>query len=94
MEFNVQKIAFDTRIFKKKSPYRGGGHGHPHPPPARSASLPRFGPSLTNPGYTTVSGITKVQGPMPPPPHPTMIGVKEIEKGVGDWYMPLHLTYP
>ena len=33
-----------------------------HTPPPRSvASLPSFGPSMTNPGYTTVTGIAKAQ---------------------------------
>ena len=52
-------------------------------PPLGPLRSPALAPSLTNPGYTTVSGITKAQGPMPPLPHPMMIGVKEIEKGGG-----------
>ena len=53
------------------------------PPPTPStrsvASLPRFGPPpppLTNPDYTTVTGIAKGhKGPCPPP---SLIEIKEI----------------
>ena len=32
---------------------------------------------------------------MPPPPPPPLIGEKNRKgEGVGDWYMPLHTTYP
>ena len=46
----------------------------PPPPPPRSvASLPRFGPPLTNPGCTTVTGIAeRHKGPCFP-----LMGVKK-----------------
>ena len=61
--FMCEKGNLDTHNFKK-SPYHGGGgippppppppHTHTHTPSSRSvALLPRFGPTLTNPGYTT-----------------------------------------
>ena len=43
-------------IPKKKSPYRGSGDT---PLPRSVALLHRFGPPLTNPGYTTVTRIAK-----------------------------------
>ena len=66
MTFNVQTFHFDTQIFKK-SPYRGRGNSHTLP--CSVASLPRIGPSFTNPVYTAVTSITKasLKGPCPPP---------------------------
>ena len=44
-------------------------------PPRSVALLPRFGPPLKNPGYTTVTGIAKgTKGHARPPP--PLIGVK------------------
>ena len=67
---NVVFITFHTRIFKK-SPYRTW-EGGIYTLPRSVASLPRFGPPLTNPGCTTVTGIAKRhKGPFSP-----LIGVK------------------
>ena len=48
-----------------------------HSLPPLVASLPRFGPPLTNPGCTTVTGIAKgTRGHAPAP----LIGVKKIQR--------------
>ena len=73
MAFNVQERSFSyTNFQQQKSPYRG--RGKPTPSPRAVASLPRFGPPLTNPGCTTVIGIAKRhKGPCSP-----VNGVKEF----------------
>ena len=85
-----KRMLFSYTYFQK-SPYRGGNPPPPHPPPA---GLIRFGPPLTNPGCTTVTGTAKGhKGPCPAP----LIGVKENFKRGSihrDWYMPLRITYP
>ena len=66
-----QKWCFDTHIFKISLPWEGDSL-LPHPPP-----LGNFAPSLcppprlTNPGYTSVTGVAirGHKGPGPPPPH-------------------------
>ena len=65
-----QKGNFDTNNFKDLSTVGGGG-GTPHTLPPLGRSAPSLWSPLTNPVYTTVTGITMgVQGPMPPPqPH-------------------------
>ena len=64
--FNVPKKAIWIHIISKIPP--------PHTPsPGSVALLPRFGPTLTNPGYTTVTtGVNPGGmggGGYPPPPH-------------------------
>ena len=89
MAFNVQEMLFSYTNFQKNLPT---GHTPPPPPPGSVASLPRFGPPLTNHGCTTVIGIAKRhKGPCSP-----LIGVKDNFKrgNIGDWYMPPHITTP
>ena len=58
----------------QKSPYRtyrGRGTAPSLHPPPLGHFTPSLCPPLTNPGYTTVTGVAKgggVQGPSPPPP--------------------------
>ena len=87
--WRARKSHFHTRTFhthtkKKNLPTVGGGT--PPPPP-----LGRFAPSpwppSTNPGCTK-SVTDKAKGPMLP-----LIAVKENLGGVGDWYVPPHITY-
>ena len=69
MAFNVHENAVfipPPKIFKNL-PTVGGGNPPPTPSPRLVASLPRFGPLLTNPGCTTVTGIAK--GHKHPCPH-------------------------
>ena len=70
----------------------------PHTPSARSvASLPRFGPPLTNPGWTTGTGIA-IRGTRA---HAPLDWSKKLKEGDGevictwhDLYVPLHIiTY-
>ena len=100
MTFNVQKFNFYTHIFKK-SPYRGRGNSHTLP--CSVASLPRIGPSFTNPVYTAVTSITKASLKGPCPLHPPLIGVNELKKGgirelvyamyVTSYILPLIMTF-
>ena len=84
MAFNVHENAVFIPKFSttKNLPTVGGGNPPPPPPtpsPRLVASLPRFGPLLTNPGCTTVTGIVKGHAPMPP-----LIGGKRNSiRGVG-----------
>ena len=71
----------------QKSPYCG--RGHPPPPPS-VVLFPRFGPMLTNPGYTTVTGIAKWYKPK----MPQMIGIKEIQLRGWGWCMLYFIFYP
>ena len=70
----------------QKSPYCGRGH----PPPPSVVLFPRFGPMLTNPGYTTVTGIAKWYKPK----MPQMIGIKEIQLRGWSWCMLYFIFYP
>ena len=91
MAFNVHENAVFIPKFSttKNIPTVGGGNPPPPPPtpsPRLVASLPRFGPLLTNPGCTTVTGIAKGHAPMPP-----LIGGKRNSiRGVGVVYATLH----
>ena len=78
--------------------------GAPSPPLGRFASLLPPPPPLTNPSYTTVTGIAKGHKGPPPPPPPLIGEYKKWKKGVGGWYIPLidlliyfdatiHITY-
>ena len=58
MTFNVQKRPFWYTKFPKNLPIVGGGHPLPTPPPS-GRFAPSQWPPLTNPGYTTVTGIAK-----------------------------------
>ena len=87
---NVQENAVIRHKFWKISlPWEG------ETPSLRSvASLPHFGPPLTNPGCTTVTGISKgTRGHVPRPLDWSKIIVQK-KRGVGDWYMSLHITNP
>ena len=86
-----KKMTFSDTNFEK-SPYRGRGK---HTLPRSVASLPRFGPPLTNPGCTTVTGIAKgTRGHAPAPLDWSKISFQK-KGGVGDWYnMSLHITNP
>ena len=88
-----KKCCFETHIFTKL-PTVGG-----HPLPRSVALLPRFAPSLWPPskipGYTTVTGVDHgAKGAMPPPPVDRRVKNEKGGVEVGDWYMPLHITYP
>ena len=90
MAFNEQEIAvFIPEFSKKISLYRGRGETCT-PPPARSLRSLAVAPCL---GCTTVTCISKGRRAHAPPP--PLIGIKINKKGgVGDWSMPLHITYP
>ena len=88
-----KKMPFSDTNFEK-SPYRGRGKPPPTPSPRSVALLPRFGPPLTNPGCTTVTGIAKgTKGHAPAPLDWSKI-IFQKKGGVGDWYMSLHITNP
>ena len=77
MAFNVQGYAVFIHVFSNKNLPTVGGGPPPSfhtttPSPRLVSSLLRFGPLLTNPGCTTVTGIAK--GHKPP-----LIGIKEIQ---------------
>ena len=86
-----KKMPFSDTNFEK-SPYHGRGKPPPTPSIARSvASLPRFGPPLTNPGCTTVTGIAKCTwghapaplalAPVDRPGCTTVTGIAKMHKG-------------
>ena len=56
MAFNVQETAVFIHEFSKISLSWEGGN---HTLPRSVASLPRFDPRLTNPGYITGTGVAK-----------------------------------
>ena len=90
---NVQENAvFRHKFWKISLPWEGETPSHTLP---RSvALLPRFGPPLTNPGCTTVTGIAKgTKGHAPAPLDWSKI-IFQKKGGVGDWYMSLHITNP
>ena len=81
MAFDVQENTVFIHKFSKISLSSGRGETH-----TRSvASLPRFGPPLTNSGCNTVTGIYGTQAPHAP--SSPVIGVKENlkkwEVGIG-----------
>ena len=60
------------------------------PPPPSVVLFPRFGPMLTNPGYTTVTGIAKWYKPK----MPQLIGIKEMQLRGWSWCMLYFIFYP
>ena len=69
------------------------GPGNPPSPPPPFVLLPRFGPSLTNPGYNTVTGLTscawghnthahKTPPPQLPPPLDWTVKMVRGKKGI------------
>ena len=65
-----ENAVFRHKFWKISLPWEG--ETPPTPSPRSVASLPRFGPPLTNPGCTTVTGIAKgTRGHAPAP----LIGV-------------------
>ena len=81
MPFNVQEMLFSYTNFQKLSLPWEGENPPPTPSPLSVTSLPCFGPPLTNPGCTTVTGIAKgTRGHVPAP----LIGVKYFFKRRGE----------
>ena len=64
------KCHIHTRIFKISLPWEGG-----NTLPRSVASLSRFGPLLTNPSCTTITGMAKGHKP----PCPPLIGIIELQ---------------
>ena len=63
------------------------------PPPARSVCYLTL-PLYLNRGYTGTGVAKKAQGSSPFPPFNRRVQKWEGEGKVGDWSMPLHITYP
>ena len=90
---HTQNAVFIHEFSTKMFPTVGRGNT---PSPHSVASLPRFDPRLTNASCTSGTGIAKgYKSPCPPPPpHPLDWNERNYQGEVGDWYMPLHQTYP